>query len=276
LKTRRLSVFSPITLWTVIVFAAGTAAAQSPECVALTRQALEASGFNQEIDSSVRILDSDEFMAQIAGGQDMPVEVIEAFKKAVKNQMNAEQIKNEVLQKLATGCRPELMQQAVERMQTPFVAHMLELEAQASTPAGQAKVKRYADALKVAPPTDDRIDAMHALDESLGMTNFQLESSLQIIGAILAGFGVPPPSEDDVRKQRSTMREQAQAGVETSLLLVYRGVPRADLDRYAKELRSEPLHGFFNGMRKVFLEVMTVHSRAMAEDLKTFLPARRS
>jgi hypothetical protein len=108
------------------------------------------------------------------------------------------------------------------------------------------------------------------------MTNFQMESSIRIIEAILDGFGVPKPSEDDVQKQRREMRELTQSGVETSLLLIYRGVPRADLERYAKELRSEPLHGFFHGMRDAFLEVMTVRSRAMAEDLKSSLPARRS
>lgn len=48
------------------------------------------------------------------------------------------------------------------------------------------------------------------------------------------------------------------------------------VERCAKELRSEPLHGFFSGMRDAFPEVMTVRSRAMAEDLKSSLPARRS
>ncbi len=47
-------------------------------------------------------------------------------------------------------------------------------------------------------------------------------------------------------------------------------------ERCAKEQRSEPLHGFFSGMRDAFPEVMTVRSRAMAEDLKSSLPARRS
>jgi hypothetical protein len=47
-------------------------------------------------------------------------------------------------------------------------------------------------------------------------------------------------------------------------------------ERCAKMLRSEPLHGFFNGKRDAFPEVMIVRSRAMAEDLKSSLPARRS
>jgi hypothetical protein len=49
---------------------------------------------------------------------------------------------------------------------------MLALEASTNTAEGQQKLQRYINIARTVPPTDDRMDALDALDVSAGTSDF--------------------------------------------------------------------------------------------------------
>lgn len=249
---------------------------QTAECVSLTQQALELSGFNQNIEEEAQTVASDEFVQNLDSKRRMTDETRRAYIATMRKNLDAQMLKKDLLKSMAEGCAPEKMRQTVEQLQTPFIAHMLELEAAIRTPAGKERVKRYADALRVAPPTDERLAAVQALDKSLNITEFRVEALISVVRAMLSGFQAPEDVTGELEAHRREVHDQMQSAVEISLLLTYRGVPRPDLERYAKELGVEPLRGFYRSVERSYIDVMVTRARAVAEDLKASLPPRKS
>ena len=100
----------------------GLMSAQTPECVSLTHQALEVSGFTQSIDEMTQLMSSEEFLKRTLVGREVPPELMEAFKPLLQKNFNGEVMRKELESSLAAGCNPEQLTQAVQRMQTPLVA----------------------------------------------------------------------------------------------------------------------------------------------------------
>lgn len=255
-----------------LFLACGWASAQTSDCDALTHQALELSGFNQSLDHMAEIMSSDQFMQQVRGRESLE-EFSAIFIPIIKKEFNASLLRQQMQSRMAAHCNPGQMTQTVQRLQAPFVARMLSLEAAASTPEGQEKIKKYIKIAQMAPPTDDRMDALDAIDASSGASDLVTDFTLAFLTGMMTGVGAPPEIADQLRSRRKELKAQMQNNIELSMAVTYHGVTRVDLQQYAKELAAPPLKGFYGEVSKTFVEITEERARAIGQDLKKALPA---
>lgn len=258
-----------------LFIACGLASAQTSDCGSLTREALDLSGFNQSIDHIADVISSEQFIQQIRGRQSVD-EFIAIFQPIFEKEFNAALLRKELQNRVAAHCNAQQMEQTVQRLQTPFVARMLSLESAINTPEGQKKLKRYINIAQTVPPTNERMDALDALDASSGASDFAADSTIAVMRGMMNGLGAPPEIVAQVQAHRKDIKAQVQNNVELSMSVMYHGVTRPELQQYAKELSSEPLKGFNVQVQKAFLEIVEERSKAMGQDLKKAIPARKS
>jgi hypothetical protein len=253
----------------------GLASAQTADCNTLTHQALELSGFNQSLDHMAEIMSSDQFMQQVRGRESME-EFAAIFIPIVKKEFGASLLRKEMQNRMAAHCNLEQMTQTVQRLQTPFVARMLALDAAASTQEGQEKIKRYIKIAQMNPPTDDRMDTLDALDASSGSSDLVTDFTLAFLTGLMTGLGAPPEAVDQLRSRRKELKAQMQNNIELSMSVTYHGVTRSDLKQYAQELAAPPLKRFYEQMSKTFVEITGERALAIGQDLKKAIPAGKS
>jgi predicted secreted protein len=258
-----------------VFFFCGLASAQTPDCAALTHQALELSGFNQSLDHMAEIMGSDQFMRQVRG-QESQEEFSAIFIPIIRKEFNGSLLRQQMESRMAANCNLEQITQTVERLQTPFVARMLSLEAATSTPEGQKNIERYIKIAQLAPPTDDRMDALDAIDAGSGSSDLVTDFTLAFLTGMMTGVGAPADVIDQLRSRRKELKAQMQNNVELSMSVTYHGVTRLDLQQYAKELAAPPLNRFYRQVSKTFVEITQERARAIGQDLKKALPAPKS
>jgi hypothetical protein len=259
----------------LLVLAYGLASAQTGDCNALTHQALELSGFNRSLDQMAEIMSSDQFMQQVRGRE--PLEQFAAiYVPIVKKEFSANLLRQEMQSRMAAHCNLEQMTQTVQRLQTPFVARMLALEAAASTPEGQEKIKRYIKIAQLNPPTDDRMDALDAIDSGSGSSDLVTDFTLAYLSGMMTGMGAPPEVVEQLRSRRNELKAQLQNNIALSMSVTYHGVTRLDLQQYAKELAAQPLKRFYGQLSKTFVEITQERALAIGQDLKKAVPTPKS
>jgi hypothetical protein len=251
------------------------AAAQNGDCSALTHQALELSGLNQSISDMTQMMNSEQFMQQVSRGQGAGADFSAAFKPIMVKDFNGSIMRRELESRLLAQCDPGKMAGAIEAMKSPLVARMLALEAEAGTPEGQEKVKRYARAIQVVPPPDERLDAIAILDDSAGSSDLAADAVIVVTRGMLSGVGDHSNAVEDLVRHRNDLKMSMRNALEVSMLCTYKSVPRAEILQYARELRSAPLKTFYDQAKQAFLEVMEERARAAGADLKTVITASR-
>jgi hypothetical protein len=259
----------------LLVLASGLALAQTNDCSSLSRQALEISGFNQEIDQGVALVSSDSFVDQLSANKSESEQFLSLYKPIMQKNFKAEDLKRELQQRLTARCQADQMMWVVDVMRTPLISRMFRLESEAAAPQSSDKLKKFAELLKVAPPTDERIASVHALIASTGALNLSVDSMAMVLRGLMTGMGISPEliaeSQDQIEQQRAQLKSQMEAQMETVMLFTYRTVRRSDLENYARALSADPLRWFFEEAKKSFLEMMEEHSRAVGKDLKEAL-----
>jgi hypothetical protein len=263
-----------------LLLACGFASAQTSDCNALTHQALELSGFNQSLDQMAAIMSSDQFMQQVRGRESLE-QFAAIYIPIVKKEFNASLLRHEIESRMAAHCDLEQMTQTVQRLQTPLVARMLALDTAASTPEGQEKIKRYIKIAQLNPPTDDRMDALDALDAAAGSSDLVTDFTLAYLTGMMTGLGAPPDVVEQLRLRRNELKAQMQNNIALSMSVTYHGVTRLDLQQYAKELSAPPLKQFYVQLSKTFVEITQERARAIGQnlnkqDLKKAVPAPKS
>jgi hypothetical protein len=251
------------------------ASAQDNDCAALAHQALELSGFNQSLDQMATIMASDQFMQQVRGQQSLE-QFAAIYVPIVKKEFNASLLRQEVQRRMAAQCDVGQMTQTVQRLQTPFVARMLALEAAAGTPEGQEKIKRYIKIAELNPPTDDRMDTLGALDDASGSSDLVTDFTLAYLSGMMTGLGAPPEVVDQLRSRRSELKAQMQNNIALSMSVTYHGVSRMDLQQYARELAALPLKKFYGQLSKSFVEITQERALAIGQQLKKAVPTPKS
>jgi hypothetical protein len=251
--------------------ACGFASAQTSDCSPLTHQALELSGFNQSLDQMAAIMSSDQFMQQVRGRESLE-HFSAIYIPIVKKEFNATLLRHEMEGRMAAHCDLEQMSQTIQRLQTPFVARMLALDTAASTPEGQEKIKRYIKIAQINPPTDDRMDALDALDAAAGSSDLVTDFTLAYLTGMMTGLGAPPEVVDQLRSRRHELKAQMQNNIALSMSVTYHGVPRLDLQQYAKELSAQPLKIFYGRLSKTFVEITQERAKVIGQSLKKAVP----
>ena len=258
-----------------LVLACGLGYAQTGDCGALTHQALELSGFNQSLDQLAGIMASDQFMKQVRGQQALE-EFAAIYVPIVRREFNAGLLRQELQSRMVAHCDLGQMTQTVQRLQTPFVARMLALDAAASTPEGQEKIKRYIRMAELNPPTDDRMDALSALDAAQGASDLVTDFTLAYLSGMMKGLGAPPEVVEQLRSRRNDLKAQMQNNIALSMSVTYHGVTRVDLQQYARELAAPPLKKFYMQLSKSFVEITQERALAIGQDLKKAVPIPKS
>ena len=258
-----------------LLLASVYAAAQTPDCAALTHQALELSGFNKSLDPLAADLSSERFMQQMRGSESSE-EFVKIFQPIMQKDFNVESLRKEIQQRVAAHCNPTLMAQTIERLQTPLVAKMVVLELATSSPEGQEKLKKYIRIAMTVPPTDDRIDAVDAVDASTGESDFVTDIIMAMMRGMLTGMDAPPELVERIQEHRRDFKAQMQNSVELSMTVTYHGVTRMELQQYAKEMGSQPMKGFYTEVDKAFVAIVEERARLMGQDLKKVIKARKS
>src|SRR5258708_12240066 len=194
----------------ILVLWAGFAGGQTPDCAALSHSVLEASGFALALDDFARNANSDQFMQQLPGIAQTDSNFLTVFKPIVVKEFASDLMKKGVEARLQSKCKPAQMSQALARLHDPFVARMLALEAEAATPAGKEKLQRYAKIFQLAPPPDDRLDAVTVLDATSGLTDFTLDSVFAVARAILSGSHADSPTLHQFTNSRPSFTAHIQ------------------------------------------------------------------
>src|ERR1051326_363288 len=174
----------------LLLTACAYAPAQTLDCASLTRQALELSGFDQYVERLSGTFASDNFMQQFRGRQSAE-DFIAMFRPILLKEFNPALLRREMHERVTARCNAEQMALTVERLQTPFQARMLALEAATSAPEGQERLQKYINIAKTAPPTEDRIEALDAIDASLGISDFVTDTVMAMTRGMMAGLGAP-------------------------------------------------------------------------------------
>jgi hypothetical protein len=258
-----------------LFLASVAASAQTQDCVTLTHQALELSGFNKSLDPLAAELASPQFMQQMRGNESTE-EFARIFTPIMQKDFNVESLRKDIEQRVAAHCDPRQMAQTVERLQTPLVAKMIALEAATDSPEGQEKLKKYIRIATMVPPTDERIEAIDAVDVSMGASDFVTDVVLAMFHGMLTGAGAPAEIVTQIQEHRSDLKAQMQNRVELSMTVTYHGVTRPELQQYAKEMGTQPLKGFNAQVNKLFVEIVEERSRALGQELKKAVAARKA
>jgi hypothetical protein len=258
-----------------VLFVCGFASAQTADCGALTHQALELSGFNESLDHMAEIMASDQFMQQVRGRESLE-EFAAIFTPIIKREFNGALLRQEMQSRMAAHCNVEQMTQTVQRLRTPFVARMLALEAAGNTPEGQAKIQKYIKIAQMNPPTDERVDALDAIDANSGSSDLVTDFTLAFLTGMMTGVGAPPDVVEQLRSHRKDLKAQMQNNIELSMSVTYHGVTRLELQQYAQELSAPPLKGFYAQVSRTFVEITQERARAIGQDLKKALPQPKS
>jgi hypothetical protein len=259
----------------LVLLACGLASAQTSDCGELTHQALELSGFNESLDHMAEIMASDQFMQQVRG-RDSLEEFAAIFTPIIKKEFNATLLRQEMQSRMAAHCNLEQMTQTVQRLQSPFVARMLALEAEGNKPEGQAKIQKYIKIAQMNPPTEDRIDALDAIDASSGSSDLVTDFTLAFLTGMMTGVGAPPDVVEQLRAHRKDLKAQMQNNIELSMSVTYHGVSRVDLQQYAKELASPALKTFYAQVSRTFVEITQERAQEIGQDLKKATTAERA
>ena len=259
----------------LLVLAYRLASAQTSDCNALTHQALELSGFNQSLDQMAAIMSSDQFMQQVRGRESLE-QYAAIYIPIVRKEFNASLLRQEMQSRMMAHCNLEQMTQTVQRLQTPFVARMLALDAATSTPEGQEKIKRYIKMAELNPPTDDRMDALGALDTASGSSDLVTDFTLAYLSGMMTGLGAPAEVVEQLRSRRNELKAQMQNNIALSMSVTYHGVTRVDLQQYARELAAPPLKRFYGQLSKIFVEITQERARAIGQELKKAVPTPKS
>jgi hypothetical protein len=258
----------------VLLFAAAFASAQTADCAALTHQALELSGFNQRIEYLTTSLVSDAFLQQMQAKNNSD-EFTAVMKPVLEKEFSGSLLRKELQDRMAAHCDPEQMTQTVQRLQTPLVSRMLALEAATDTAEGQEKLRKYINIARTVPPTDDRMDAIDALDTSAGTSEFVTDFEIAMLRGMMTGAGAPPEVLAQIQARRKDIKSQRQTYVQLGMNVTYHGVTRPELAQYTRELSAQPLKGFYTQMRKTFVEIVEERAQAMGRDLKkTMVPPK--
>jgi hypothetical protein len=244
--------------------------AQAEDCAALIHQALEISGINQSLDEAAEMATADGFMSQVAGSA-QAVQFSATLKPIVKKYLDGDVMRKKLEGRLAYDCNSEQMSSIIQHLQSPLVARMLVLEAAASTPEGREKSQRYARAITIAPPPDDRVDAIEAIDAGVGGTEYTVDTVIAVTRGMMAGADMNPDVVAEFEHHRPEIKDQMHRAVEISMLSTYRAVAVPDLHLYAKELNSQPLKGFYEKVTRICLQVVEEQARAIGHDLKAAL-----
>jgi hypothetical protein len=260
---------------TILLTLALPAAGQQGDCTALAHQALELSGLNQSILDMTRMLNSEQFMQQVSRGQNGVSDFSTKFKPIMLKDFDGSIMRAELETRLTADCDPVKLAAAIEVMKSPLVSRMLALEAEAGTPQGQEKVKRYARAIQVVPPPDDRLDAIASLDDSAGSSDLAVDAVIVVTRGMLAGAGDDSSAVEDLTRHRNDLKMGLRNALQVSMLCTYKSVSRTDLLEYARLLRAEPLKTFYDQAKQAFLDVMEERARAAGADLKTVITASR-
>ena len=249
--------------------------AQTADCAALTHQALELSGFNQSLGNFTSLFTSEDFMQQFRG-RESGEEFIAIIKPIVMKRFEPISLMQDIQNRVAAHCNAEQMAQTVTKLQSPFVARMLALEAASNTPEGQAKLKKYINIARTVPPTDDRMDALDVLDDSSGASDFVTDLAMAVTRGMMTGAGAPPDVISQFQAHRRDLKAQMQNNVELSMSVTYHGVTRPELLQYAKEVGAPPLKGFFALVNKEFVQIIEERSQGVGQDLKKAVEARKN
>lgn len=259
----------------LLVLSCGFASAQTSDCATLTHQALELSGFNASLDQMAAIMTSDQVMQQVRG-RESSEEFAATYIAIVKKEFNGHLLRQEMQSRMAAHCNLQQITETVQRLQTPFVARMLSLEAATSTPEGQQKIQRYIKIAQINPPTDDRMDALEAIDAGSGSSDLVTDFTLAFLSGMMRGAGAPPEIIDQIQSRRNDLKRQMQNNIALSMSVTYHGVTRVDLQQYAKELAAQPLKSFYGQVSKTFVEITEERARAIGQDLKKAAPTPKS
>ena len=259
----------------LLLTACAYAPAQTPDCASLTRQALELSGFDQYVERLSTTFASEEFMQQFRGRESVE-QFIAIFRPILLKEFNPAVLRREMHERVTAHCNAEQMALTVERLQTPLQAKMLALEAATNTPEGQVRLQRYINIAKTAPPTDDRMEALDAIDASLGISDFVTDTVIAMTRGMMTGLAAPPDVITQFEAHRRDLKLQMQNNLELTMSVTYHGVTRPELLQYAHELGAPPLKGFYTLVNKTFIGIVEEHAQAVGQDLKKTMPAHQN
>ncbi|MGH8671178.1 MAG: ankyrin repeat domain-containing protein, partial [Burkholderiales bacterium] len=134
-------------------------------------------------------------------------------------------------------------------LHSPLVTRMTDFETQAPTPSS---LQTFAASLQTNPPTPQRFELIHGIDDAARVTERALESQLSVIESIFFGAASAPGSGACLTpKQVKQMvdqisvkidREQYRNGILLTLFYLYRSVPDVELAQYLQLQRSELMH----------------------------------
>ncbi|HEV7553163.1 MAG TPA: hypothetical protein VGP65_15855, partial [Candidatus Angelobacter sp.] len=105
-----------------------------------------------------------------------------------------------------------------------------------------------------------------------GSSDLVTDFTLAYLTGMMTGLGAPPEVVDQLRSRRHELKAQMQNNIAFSMSVTYHGVPRLDLQQYAKELSAQPLKIFYGRLSKTFVEITQERAKVIGQSLKKAVP----
>lgn len=258
----------------LLIMASVPARAQAPDCSSLSQQALELSGENMELDALGQLLLSDDFLNQSSAGQSPAV--MDVIRPIMRKNFDAVSMKKELLRRVVARCTPEKMRQAIQELQSPLVTRMLQLEGARYTPEGKEKAKKYERMIQIAPPPDSQLDSADAFDQKVHVSDYSVDSLMAVTRGMLQGAGAPDEAIKELESHRKELQAQIQGNVLAQILMIYSGVSKADLTKYAVELSSGPLKWYYDAVHQSLVEMLEQRAESIGRDMKSAVMSKET
>lgn len=161
---------------------------------------------------------------------------------AVKESFRAELFYQEVFSNLVKDYNADYAQSLLKWLSSPLVRKMAALEIEATTVEGMQAERKFAEEMKMAPPSKARMSLIQRLDEATNSTQQGIETRVAITEAmlrIMAPLSRPdqrlsdPQIEHLLDAQRRQLRSEEPAA-QITFLFTYRSASDKELEEYIK------------------------------------------
>ena len=256
----------------VIAFWASAACAETPTKEVLAPKLMKLSGMEEQIRQiPPQILSS---LAEQKG--QLPAEAYVSFSQAMRDAFSAEQIEKSAVKQATTNLTVEIMQKALDWLESGPGRKITSLEEAASTPQAAQQIQALAGRLKSVPPPPHRLELIQRLDSATQATDVSLSITETAMMAVATALDAIQPKElqvgtDTLKKQLEQQRPQLRQNIlymtTAAGLYAYQTLSDVELDRYIEFLESAAGKKYQTGMNSALKGALAEASERAGKNL---------
>ncbi|HEV8242642.1 MAG TPA: hypothetical protein VGQ07_01490 [Nitrospirales bacterium] len=256
----------------VIASLASAACAEIPTKEVLAPKLMKLSGMEEQIRQiPPQILSS---LAEQKG--QMPADTYASFSQAMRGAFSAEQIEKSAVKQATANLTVEIMQKALDWLESGLGRKITSLEEAASTPHAVQQIQALAGRLKSVSLPPHRLELIQRLDSATQATDLSLSITETAMMAVATALDAIQPKElqvgtDTLKKQLEQQRPQLRQNILSMTtaagLFAYQTLSDVELDRYIEFLESAAGKQYQTGMNAALKGALAEASERAGKNL---------